>query len=335
MPDENKGLGWEIKKSIHLVILACFPIINSFAYFLMNKKIKQKKWKVMGWVFLLLQLSLILGIVLANSFVGNVDNYGSSPKLEDYLGANYYAEYGSDYKTRPEYEQYLKDLEEWEETPELEEQKSGASGSLKEDITTYAVLCFYVLHFAIFITTCIQRDKYLKLLKDKESEEEKTSDEVQLLKSEMEPQKEELSMRWFEFVIYIYLFLAMVLKLVNAGRIFSGYIYEKQGIEAATVYSMYPNLSAIDKFGGVMELASAIMAICVRQRLAKYKKNGPNLYLLFFIVQILTLGIYNMAVYWETQSVNFSIFIGQICSAVIMIVGNKIYFDKRKDLFVN
>lgn len=335
MSDEKKGLGWEIKKSIHLVILACFPLINSFAYFLMNKKIKRKKWKVMGWAFLVLQMSLILGIIFANSFIGNADNNGGSPKLEDYLGANYYAKYGSDYKTRPEYEQYLKDLEEWEETPEPAEQKSEVSGSLKEDITTYLVCCFFALYGVIFIITCIQRDKYLKLLKDKESEEEKTSDEVQSVESEMEPQKEELPMNWFEFVIYIYLFFAVFLKVVNAGRILSGYIYEKQGIEAATVYSMYPNLSAIDKLGGVMELASAIMAICVRQRLAKYKKNGPNLYLLFIIVQILTLGIYNMAVYWETQSVSFSIVIVQICSAVIMLVGNKIYFDKRKDLFVN
>lgn len=44
MKTTERGLGWELKKSIHLILLALFPIINCFAYFLMNKNVKQKRW---------------------------------------------------------------------------------------------------------------------------------------------------------------------------------------------------------------------------------------------------------------------------------------------------
>lgn len=354
----KKGSVWEIKKTIPIILLGFIPIFNSFAFFSMNKKIKQKKWKVMGWVFLLLQISVIFIFFFVSSVMGPTDRYQSSPKLEDYLGVNYYAKYGSDYKTRPEYERYLKDVEEWEETLESGEQEAQApeSVNIKEKIISLITLFFYALYTVIFVIICIQREKYLKLLSDKEDEEEKdeqlneiekddfaeitnTSQKGDLLFNEKNEtssnQNQELPMNWFQFVIYIQLFVNMVLNLVNAGNLIGGIIYIKQGTEATTVYSMYPKLVVTDKLCGVMYLALVVLAIFVRQGLAKYKKYGPNLYLLFIIAQAVVQGIYNLTQYLIVQSGDFSAAISQIFICIIMIVANKIYFDRRKKLFIN
>lgn len=353
MTNTERGLGWEMKRSIHLIILAMFPIFNCFVYFLMNKKVKQKKWKIMGWVFLLLQVLVITGGIFASSLIGTMNNNGSAPKLEDYLGSNYSARYGSEYKERPEYEQYLKDMEEWEESPDSVEEQDGEStpSNLKEKVTT-DVVCFLMLLYAIiFITFCVQRDKYLKLLRKKEEEEEKADDEFQCVEGEVEnvtesvaedkteskaePRKSELPMKWFEFVIYIQLFANAAFNLLNVLNFFGGVVYTKQGLKAEEVYSMYPQLSAMDKLFGVMCLALAVLAIVVRQRLAKYKKDGPNMYLIFIIVQIFVIGIYNVGLYMIVQDGNFAPVIGQIVGLGILFVANKVYFDKRRSLFVN
>lgn len=351
MKTTERGLGWELKKSIHLIILALFPIINCLVYFLMNKKVKQKKWKIMGWVFLLLQVLMISGGILASSLTGAVNKNGSAPKLEDYLGSNYSAKYGSEYKESPEYEQYLKDMEEWEETPDSVEEQNGAStpSNLKEEVTTYVACSFMLLYAIIVIITCAQRDKYLKLLREKEEEE--TTDELPSVEGEVEnavesevedkaeietePRKPEFSMKWFDFVIYIQLFANAAFNLVNGVNLISGIVYTKQGIKAEDVYSMYPQLSTLDKLFGVMCLALAVLAIVVRQRITKYKKDGPNMYLLFIMIQIFALGIYNVGVYMIVQSENFAVVTGQIVGLAILFVANKVYFDKRKSLFVN
>lgn len=353
MKTTERGLGWELKKSIHLIILALFPIINCLVYFLMNKKVKQKKWKIMGWVFLLLQVLMISGGILASSLIGTVNNNGSAPKLEDYLGSNYSAKYGSEYKESPEYEQYLKDMEEWEEAPDSVEEQNGAStpSNLKEEVTTYVACIFMLLYAIIVVITLVQRDKYLKLLREKEEEEEKKADEHPPVEGEVEnavesevedkaeietePRKPEFSMKWFDFVIYIQLFANAVFNLVNGVNLISGIVYTKQGIKAEDVYSMYPQLSTLDKLFGVICLALAVLAIVVRQRLAKYKKDGPIMYLLFIMIQIFALGIYNVGVYMIVQTGNFAVVTGQIVGLVILFAANKVYFDKRKSLFVN
>lgn len=318
----------------------------------MNKNVKQKKWKIMGWLFLLLQVFVISGGILASSLIGTMNNSGSAPKLEDYLGSNYSAKYGSDYKESPEYEQYLKDMEEWEEEPDSVEEQNGASKSVsKEDITIYASLLFMLLYVVILIIIGVQRDKYLKLLREKEEEEEKNCDGLQSVEGEVEnsvesmsedevktvaePQKPELPMKWFEFVIYIQLFLNAGFMLLNVLNLASGVAYTKQGIKAEEVYSMYPQLSTLDKLFEIMCLALIVLAIVVRQRLAKYKKDGPNMYLIFILVQIFVGEIYNAALYIIVQNLNFTPVIGQIVGLVILFTANKVYFDKRKSLFVN
>ena len=358
----GKSLKWELKKSFHLVLLTFIPLINSIVYFLMNRKIKQKKWKIMGGIFFTLQLFVVLVIIFANVAIGSVNNYGSSPKLEDYLGTNYYANYGSDYKASPEYEEYLKDLEEWEETPVTPEQeeKTAKLADTIEKIQAFAILFFYLLYIIIFTITCVERRKYLKLLSDEEdagetiqfaegeredsavvpqtakSEVKDSSVVLQSTESEVQGTKEGLSMRWFEFIIYIQLFLNMALNLFNAVNLISGNIYRTRGIEAVAVYDMYPGMQMLDKLRGIMYLALIVFVIIVRQRLAKYKKNGPQLYLAFLVVQMLVLGIvFDFIAYLMIQNGNFASIIRSAVLFGIVFVGNKIYFDKRKDLFIN
>lgn len=357
----GKSLKWELKKSFHLVLLTIIPLINSIVYFFMNRKIKQKKWKIMGGIFFALQLFVVLVIIFANVAIGSVNNYGSSPKLEDYLGTNYYAKYGSDYKASPEYEEYLKDLEEWEETsviPEQEEKTAKLADTI-EKIKAFTILFSCLLYIIIFTITCVERRKYLKLLSEEDADEvirfaeeemensavvhqtaksevKDSSVVLQSTESEVKGTKEGLSMRWFEFIIYIQLFLNMALNLFNAVNLISGNIYRTRGLEAVAVYDMYPGMQMLDKLRGIMYLAFIVFVIIVRQRLAKYKKNGPQLYLAFLVVQMLVLGIvFDFIAYLMIQNGNFASIIRSVVLFGIVFVGNKIYFNKRKDLFIN
>lgn len=357
----GKSLKWELKKSFHLVLLTIIPLINSIVYFFMNRKIKQKKWKIMGGIFFALQLFVVLVIIFANVAIGSVNNYGSSPKLEDYLGTNYYAKYGSDYKASPEYEEYLKDLEEWEETsviPEQEEKTAKLADTI-EKIKAFTILFSCLLYIIIFTITCVERRKYLKLLSEEDADEvirfaeeemensavvhqtaksevKDSSVVLQSTESEVQGTKEGLSMRWFEFIIYIQLFLNMALNLFNAVNLISGNIYRTRGLEAVAVYDMYPGMQMLDKLRGIMYLAFIVFVIIVRQRLAKYKKNGPQLYLAFLVVQMLVLGIvFDFIAYLMIQNGNFASIIRSVVLFGIVFVGNKIYFNKRKDLFIN
>ena len=96
-------------------------------------------------------------------------------------------------------------------------------------------------------------------------------------------------------------------------------------------------------YGGAM-MAFAVFCLITRSRLAKFKKGAPGcLYAFYILGNIVLVLVFNIA-YWATAggSLNELLvmlldpeFIITIVWTIIMVSLNKVYFNKRKHLFVN
>lgn len=150
-------------------------------------------------------------------------------------------------------------------------------------------------------------------------------------------------MAWFKFIIYFQLFANMVLMLYNVLHGFLGIAY---GDDADLIYAICPGLKAVDVIYGFICIALIAGAFIVRQRLAHYKKNAPMQYIVF-VAAVLVLGLLHtiagVAVIGATvpYAVEAGVvdvagnILGTVVGAAIFIPVNYIYFNKRKELFVN
>lgn len=146
----------------------------------------------------------------------------------------------------------------------------------------------------------------------------------------------ELSMKWFEFIIWVQLFLAALTCVINGIVTISGSLY---GDDAGAIYAHYGGLKALDVAYGILCLLLAAMAIIARIRLAGFYKSAPALYLIFLCVSIFSGNTYIIAASLITripllQLLTSSNIASSISVAVMLICSVK-YFGKRKHLFVN
>ena len=150
-------------------------------------------------------------------------------------------------------------------------------------------------------------------------------------------------MGWYKALIYFVLFLFAVINIASAGMLFTGYHYERN-MEGAKdlVYEVFPKLKTIDSAFGVLFILLAVFAIIVRFQLAGYKKGGPKLLYLYFagnialnIAYAIIVKVYVNSEYSGAgNSINvFSISIPMIIFYSILIITNKLYFDKRSRMF--
>ena len=155
----------------------------------------------------------------------------------------------------------------------------------------------------------------------------------------------QLGWKWFKFIIYAQLFLCALLDAGQAVMLFTGTHYGGGSEGAALVYGLFKNLKALDVVMGICLLVLAGMSIVIRQKLAHFEKVGTKWYLM---LQIATLGVnilYAVAlyglVYAEVQELAGDLMptlwskVGSsVTSSIFWLVVNKIYFDNRKEYFV-
>lgn len=150
-------------------------------------------------------------------------------------------------------------------------------------------------------------------------------------------------MAWFKFIIYFQLFANAVVMVYNVVAGIFGLAY---GDDAGFVYAVCPMLKAVDVIYGIICLAFVVTAILIRQRLARYKKNAPVLYLGYVGVVMASGLIYNFAVLAALGTVSESAMeagssniigtvLGMVIGAAVYFPLNYIYFKKRKELFIN
>ncbi|MBE5888910.1 MAG: hypothetical protein E7283_08810 [Lachnospiraceae bacterium] len=143
-------------------------------------------------------------------------------------------------------------------------------------------------------------------------------------------------MKWFKFIIYVQLFLGAALMVVQGIPYITGTVY---GEMSEVVYAMWgQSLRICDVLYGVANIIFAIAAIVVRMRLAKFKKNGPLCYLIYFGAQGVVGVIYMLTtaiIIGDFPITSIPSFVGMIVGTGIAIAVNYTYFDNRKELFIN
>ncbi len=142
------------------------------------------------------------------------------------------------------------------------------------------------------------------------------------------------NMKWYQFIIYVQLFLAAIFKGIEGIRTMTGKQY---GDDKNLYYLFYGSgLKMMDILYGILCIGFAVVAILVRQLLAKKKVNASNYYLLYSgMTAVAALGYAILFFIFTRES-------AQIVSAVISLIVsgiyialNYVYFQKRRHLFVN
>ena len=141
------------------------------------------------------------------------------------------------------------------------------------------------------------------------------------------------SMKWYKFVVYVQLFLAALSALGSGIMMMTGLHY---GGYSEHVYAAYGDMKIIDIAFGIFYLVCIPIAIITRQKLAKYKADGPMFLMLTIVLSLAISLLYAVSSALVTGvNVFDATVIGTIIGNVALIVGNHIYFKKRKDLFCN
>ena len=148
-----------------------------------------------------------------------------------------------------------------------------------------------------------------------------------------QPDVPQRGMKWFKFIIYFQLWVALLSSLITSGRFFYGWGYEGN---AELVYSLWPALKIIDILMGILNLALGVYAVFVQRALAKFRTKGPRMYYIFYGASIVFSLLYALA---ASIIIGESAFTADVISSlvvgVVLLLVNVQYFGNRSHLFVN
>ncbi|MGM9536733.1 MAG: zinc ribbon domain-containing protein [Candidatus Onthomonas sp.] len=152
-----------------------------------------------------------------------------------------------------------------------------------------------------------------------------------------QPSGQAYPMKWFKFIIYFQLFLSAITSLISGVSCLTGANYSTTGlVTPEEVYSTFPGLRVVDLIVGVGVLVLAVLAIVVRQKLAHYRQGAPELYLTLLGADIALSVFYIVAASAVLGGpVLDASTVSELVVSAVMIGANKVYFDKRAELFVN
>lgn len=151
-----------------------------------------------------------------------------------------------------------------------------------------------------------------------------------------------LGMKWFKFLIYFLLFAIGILNIIGGITALTGgqYVVEGKDVSKA-VYLLFPDLKTVDIIYGIACILLGVFQFYIRFQLAGYKTKAPSYITVMYIITAVVAAVYSFAVVGivPDQIVGHDELIGQgigsIVGAVVMLIVNKTYFDKRKNLFIN
>lgn len=146
------------------------------------------------------------------------------------------------------------------------------------------------------------------------------------------------TMKWYKFLIYFGLFAGAVLNCIFAFLQITGLVYGTDGgySIAEYIYYFYPAMRFLDIVYGILLIALAALQVFTRFRLSGFKTNGPKLVITIYASGNAISILYSIIASVICGNPIFNtITVASIIISVVMIILNKVYFDKRKDMFVN
>lgn len=146
-------------------------------------------------------------------------------------------------------------------------------------------------------------------------------------------------MAWFKFLIYFMLFANAAINIFTAVTYLTGSVYIGEDMTMSDVealYMFYPTAKMIDVIYGVLLIALAAYAIFTRFQLSGFKRRGPFLFILMYVLNLVIGLLYGISIMFtfETGLLGFISFVPSIITSVVMIFVNVVYFRKREELFV-
>lgn len=154
-----------------------------------------------------------------------------------------------------------------------------------------------------------------------------------------------LPMKWYHFIIYFQLFAGAIVSVITAYMTFTGMTHVPfELMESKTAsrqsilffYQMYPRMKLLDQLDAAVLLATAVLMVITRMKLAKFKTGATRLYIITYVVVLASDVFY---VFFASsllrQNITDASYISNIMMSILLIIANYVYFGKREHLFVN
>ena len=146
-------------------------------------------------------------------------------------------------------------------------------------------------------------------------------------------------MAWFKFLIYFMLFANAAINIFTAVTYLTGSVYLGEDMTMSDVealYMFYPTAKMIDVIYGVLLIALAAYAIFTRFQLSGFKRRGPFLFILMYVLNLVIGLLYSISIMFTLEAglLDFISLVPSIITSVVMIFVNVVYFRKREELFV-
>lgn len=146
-------------------------------------------------------------------------------------------------------------------------------------------------------------------------------------------------MAWFKFLIYFMLFANAAINIFTAVTYLTGSVYLGEDMTMSDVealYMFYPTAKMIDVIYGVLLIALAAYAIFTRFQLSGFKRRGPFLFILMYVLNLVIGLLYSISIMFTLGAgpLDYISLAPSIITSVVMIFVNVVYFKKREELFV-
>ena len=146
----------------------------------------------------------------------------------------------------------------------------------------------------------------------------------------------DMPMKWHKFLIYFSLWAGAVICALNGLQLLTGTVYGPNN-ESEAVYVHFPALKSVDMVFGVIMIAIAVFLIYTRFQLARFREGAPNKLTIAYLLQLAAFLGYGIVisgiVHMSFSDVINSQTSASIVSSIVMIVVNRVYYNKRAHLF--
>lgn len=192
--------------------------------------------------------------------------------------------------------------------------------------------------FSKKLRTSLNREEELRLAELTVSDV-LNSDEEKEFRSLSNKLPQKTPMKYHNLLIYFSLFISSLFSIVTGLRYLTGHIYADEAFSIDQIYTVFPVLKLVDISYGVICLGLAVYTLYTRQRLAHLKENGPvhlrSLFILSLVTSFAYLLVVSMAMNLPVNLfINSDQWISWI-SWVILLMSVRIYYNKRKSMFIN
>ena len=142
-----------------------------------------------------------------------------------------------------------------------------------------------------------------------------------------------LGLKWANFLGYFALWLGALVNLGSGISLITGLIYNG---DASFIYDYFPGLQVLNILYGICLLAIVALGVITALAIIKRKKQAGTLVCLMYGVQAALSLIYIIG-----GTIILGTFAGdattsvQIIVSIVMIFVNRVYFNNRRDVFVN